>query len=437
MKKVVSFIIALFVFIGFTNAQTVVFDATDLSKFNDSESKGAPSKTFTKGDISLTFDVPGYSSNRTNKGVKWAGEYLALQGKANSDKYVTISCEMLSSSTSGLYIKKVRFNLAGTSVGGTATIGSAGLEVTNVESNALDPEDELFADIDDYNFEVEDGFSSISYITITAKLSAILNIQSVEVVYGLFKDEVTIDETAPDYKADSAYPYFNKNVYARDVTYIRDMNGKNWGTLCLPFAYTPKGQNFSVYRIEEGSFNKSSDPITLMLVNPNEEVPAGQPVIFYCKSKNLVVNAKNALLTTEKFDTDSIYTYDGMTRSHVDFDFCGTLKKTMISDGYYIKNNGFSYLTGSGTCKIKSYRAYIVPNASSSSARPRSLAFRVIDDESELFDNDATAVETIDFDDAEPEVLAIFTADGKQISELQKGLNLVKTTNGTKKIYVR
>ena len=430
MKKVVSFIIALFVFVGFTNAQTVVFDEATFSPFGSEASKGASSKSFVKDNVTLSFSVPGFGSNRTNRGVRWmdAKGYLALNGNSSNTGQIEITCNLShTADNANVYIKKIRFNLAGTSSGGKNVVGSTGLTNVGLTSDAINEGDELYVDVQDYSFEVEDGFSSISQFTITADLTTALNILSVEVVCGYFEDNITLSDT-------EAYPYMGKNVYARNVTYSRAMNGKNWGTLCLPFAYTPKGQNFSVYRIEEGSFNKTSDPITLMLVNPNEEVPAGHPVIFYCKSQNLVVSAKDVLLTTEGFE-DGIYTYDGKTRSQVDFDFCGALKETVISDGYYIKNNSFTYLTGSGTCRIKPYRAYIVPNASSSSARPRSLAFRVIDDES--FDNDATAVETVDFDDAEPEVLAIFAADGKQISELQKGLNIVKTTNGTKKIYVR
>jgi hypothetical protein len=429
MKKVVSIIVALFVFIG-VNAQKVVLDATTFGTFSNGTGKGLPNAEFVKGDVTLSFAVPGFDSNRTNKGVKWTGSYLALQGTSKTTGEVTIECKMSSSAVaSGLYIKKVRFNLAGTSIGGTPTIGSAGLEVVGLASDAQDSEGELFADVHDYYFEVEDGFSSISDITITANLSAVLNIQSVEVVYGYFEENVVI--------SDGSYDYVGKNVYVKNVSYSRPMNGKNWGTLCLPFAYTPKGQNFSVYRIEEGSFDKTSDPITLMQVNPNEEVEAGMPVIFFCKSENLVVKAKDVLLTTEVFDSDGVNTFDGETRSHLEFDFCGVIKEKVISDGYYIKNNGFTYLTGSGTCRIKPFRAYIVPNATSGSARPRSLAFRVIEDESELFDNETTAVESVETEEAEPTILGIFTADGKKVDELQKGLNIVKTTNGTKKIYVR
>ena len=107
----------------------------------------------------------------------------------------------------------------------------------------------------------------------------------------------------------------------------------------------------------------------------------------------------------------------------------------------FVSNNKI-YHTSDTEISLKPFRAYIPDFGEENNSRLRSgmsMDELLAESENDMFSSnaDVTAVETVETEEAESTVLGIFTSDGRQVDELQKGLNIVKTTNGTKKIYVR
>jgi hypothetical protein len=71
---------------------------------------------------------------------------------------------------------------------------------------------------------------------------------------------------------------------------------------------------------------------------------------------------------------------------------------------------------------VKAYRCYLTASANEAKAF--------------FFDNEATGINGVDTADAEIE--AIYTINGTRVNNLQKGLNIVKMSNGkTQKVYVK
>ena len=120
-------------------------------------------------------------------------------------------------------------------------------------------------------------------------------------------------------------------------------------------------------------------------------------------------------------DEDSYMDANGFVGTYVDYETTG---------GEYVLQNhkgkvAFYRVGDSGESAkptVKAYRCYLTASANEAKAF--------------FFDNEATGINGVDTADAEIE--AIYTINGTRVNNLQKGLNIVKMSNGkTQKVYVK
>ena len=433
MKKVVSLFIALFVVNTiniFAQKVELNYENTFASAFESANvpAKGTASISFSYGDVNVAIECIGYTT-RKHKGVVLDEDLGGLEFCGDPDEYgaakITLKLtEPDDPNARKKYIKKVIFETRGTS-------DIAGVRVTN---NA---ESENYVTVNNNTVEVEDGYSAISQFDIYFDFSEYVTFTGIKVECGYFDEELSL-------KDKDGYQYFGEYHYAKKVTYTRSMNSKKWGSLCLPFDFVVDDKNFSVYGLYNAGYNNSNVPVTLYKYATGKVVKAGTPLIVYCDAPTLVVKAQNVLVSTDNFNANGISTDDGVTVStNINFTLYGTIKSATMTDGIYVSNDKFYYLKSGSQCTIKPYRAYFILEGNTNDSRTRTIDFNVLDENDSEFNgfsfagsDDATAVESVDTD-AEETVLGIFTADGKKVDELQKGLNIVKTTNGVKKVYIR
>ena len=200
---------------------------------------------------------------------------------------------------------------------------------------------------------------------------------------------------------------------ASAATYTRTISNA-WGTICLPYA-VESDDNVTYYTT--GTI--SGDVLTLTSA---DKVPAGTPAI--CKFAATGENTIEAYPVPVNVCTDV-----APDTQNDDINLIGsftnqTIYATDVPNAYYISGGKFWHATG--TLTVKPFRAYFTTSGSSSSNK-----FDIA-----IGDDDITAIEALT-GEGDITVTAIYTADGKQISDLQQGLNIVKLSNGnTKKIIL-
>jgi hypothetical protein len=108
-----------------------------------------------------------------------------------------------------------------------------------------------------------------------------------------------------------------------------------------------------------------------------------------------------------------------------DIDFVGVYESGKVPTGsFFISDNTF-YRAADESNTLKAFRAYLTP----ANANVKSVGYTFGDD-------DFTAIEGVE--DAESEVVAVYGADGALRTGLQKGLNIVKLSNGkVQKVLVK
>jgi hypothetical protein len=439
MKKIVSTIIALVSFIN-VNAQRVEMNYENtfapIFEVRNISARGTANITLNYSDVIVSINCTGFTEF-SNKGVVIDDDHNCLEfvGDIEEEGAATFTVSLSDNAKqANKYIKKITFITRGnsdiTSVIGSNDAGSD-TDVKFVGTNRI---------------VVEDGYSAISTFEIDFTYSDYVQLKSIMVEYGYFDDELTL--------TDGAYDYFGDYRYVKNVTYTRSMNSKKWGTLCLPFNFVVDDSKFSVYTLLGAGLNNSNAPITLSKVANGTEMVAGTPMFIYCTKPELVVSAENVLLTTEDFNSSGlIYEYgstiaitdaeNNLLSPALNYTMYGTMKNVTVTDAIFVKNDTFYYLKSGSSTTFKPYRAYFTLEGNSAGARTRSLAFRVLDEdgnETDSFgftsDDDATAIDAMEAD-VDDQVIGLFTTGGSQINELQKGLNIVKTANGVRKVYVR
>jgi len=199
---------------------------------------------------------------------------------------------------------------------------------------------------------------------------------------------------------------------ATTATYSRDITNA-WGTICLPYEVE---SNDDVTYYTTGTIN--DDVLTLTSA---DVVPAGTPAIFKAAGSSITAAGSNVsvkgAVQAESVTNDDITLVGSFTKQ--------TILATEVSNAYYISGGKFWHATG--TLTVNPFRAYFTTNSASPSN-----GFSITVD-----DDNVTAIQALT-GESDVTVTAIYTADGKQIGELQNGLNIVKLSNGkTKKIMIK
>lgn len=208
--------------------------------------------------------------------------------------------------------------------------------------------------------------------------------------------------------------YPPKAFTATSATYTRNAPNK-WATICLPYAVS-SNENVTYYTA--GTIN--GDVLTLTSA---DEVPAGTPAICKFGSEgNNTINAANVNVVTgvqtESVTDDDITLIGSFTAKTID--------ATATTDNVYAISGG-KFVHATKTLNLKPFRAYFTTSGSTSS-NGFSIA---VDDDSITAINALTG-------EGEVTIASIYSADGKQVNDLQPGLNIVKLSNGkVQKILVR
>lgn len=216
------------------------------------------------------------------------------------------------------------------------------------------------------------------------------------------------------------------DITVGSVSYLRDMAGNQWGTLCLPFVINPNAySDCSFYQLI--SVDNEKKEIVLRRID-NQEIAAGTPVLV---RRNAAVYGISISATDAEM-ANSIQA--GSTAG--EFTMVGTLKTSddLANNAYIINNDKFwnvGELISNGkatTVKVGAFHSYLLANTTSPSAQARMLSLSIGDD-------DTTAIDVLNAaDNSEAE---IYDLNGHRLPDLQKGINIVKRGNKTTKVIIR
>ncbi len=209
---------------------------------------------------------------------------------------------------------------------------------------------------------------------------------------------------------------FPEGTTASNASYSRKFVNE-WGTVCLPFEMTAVPDVIQFYTIT------GIDEDELVL-EEMATVPAGVPVLAYVPEKSFDVTAKDAALKDVQV-SNSTYPLIGTYE----------YKEVSVTDDvnyYAISNNQFVQAVAdptattptAATISLGAFRAYFTAPTSNGA----NLRFPA---------GEATAIKAL-AGAGEVSVVGIYSANGVQQRSLQKGINVVKLSNGaTQKILVK
>ena len=218
--------------------------------------------------------------------------------------------------------------------------------------------------------------------------------------------------------SDNSYVYTGENPdfpEVSSVTYNRSMQNE-WGTLVVPFPITTgDSENYELYKLTGATEEK----ITLTKV---DVAPAGTPLFVRVKDiwSGLSISASN---TTVSGDIEEGSAAGGLQLTGV------YVATQLADDDYFISKNKFwlaGDLTNSDGVKVAPFRAYL--HSTLAGAKARSLSISI--------DEEVTAINALN---AITEGTAeCYDMNGRKLNGLQKGVNIVKMSNGkTQKVIIK
>ena len=219
------------------------------------------------------------------------------------------------------------------------------------------------------------------------------------------------------------------DITVGSVSYSRDMKDNQWGTLCLPFAINPNAySDCSFYKLSSVDDEKSE--IVLSRID-DSTIAAGTPVLV---RRNAAVSSISISVPSEGEGDGVVMSKNIQTGSTAgDYSLVGRLTTSddALTDNCYIINNdkfwNVGKLTNGGkTVKVGAFRSYLEANTSMAQARMLSLS---------IGGDNTTAIDVLNAaDDGEAE---IYDLNGHRLSDLQKGMNIVKRGNKTTKVIIK
>ena len=211
---------------------------------------------------------------------------------------------------------------------------------------------------------------------------------------------------------------------ATNISYTRAASTATWGSLCLPFDYTPSG--FDAYQLT----NMDEGNSTITLTQVSGQIAAGTPILYKKaeKATDLDIKATDASIVT--------IPVEGTATELSNLKLVGTYQeKTFTSDDnncFILKNNQLmnpaKLLANSKVKKVglKAYRAYVVNEGSTlSSAKAYNIA---------IYD-EATFIDQLNM--MTTEGAKYYDMNGCRTDGLKKGLNIVKKGEKTMKIIIK
>jgi hypothetical protein len=217
-------------------------------------------------------------------------------------------------------------------------------------------------------------------------------------------DILNLDETAESIgDVDGWYTF---------VTVNRTIKPNTWLTFVVPFNMA-KPEGWEVKKLAGSTMN--GDNITLTFSDA-DAIEAGVPYMVRVASDVNMIDVKDVTVNTILDNTET---------DHIDF--VGVYESGNVPTGsFFISGNKF-YRAADNTNAMKAFRAYLQPK---DGANIKAVGYS-------FDDVDATFIEGVE--SAETAVpVAVYGADGALREELQKGLNIVKMSDGkVKKVFVK
>ena len=192
---------------------------------------------------------------------------------------------------------------------------------------------------------------------------------------------------------------------ASNAYYTRE-NMNKWGTVCLPYAVT-SSESAQFYSIDgiDGDVLK---------VTALDNVPAGVPALVNVTNGAFAVRAQGVTLSDVKVSNSTTPLYGTYEYKDITADDAANY--------YAISNNQFVQATGN--IELGAFRAYFTAPKSS----PANLRIPA---------GETTAIEALT-GEGDATVVGIYSANGAQQRSLQKGINVIKLSNGkTQKVLVK
>ena len=222
------------------------------------------------------------------------------------------------------------------------------------------------------------------------------------------------------------------DITVSNVSYARDMKGNQWGTLCLPFAIKPSAYSDCNFYQLSSVDNENSEIVLSRIDDPT--IAAGTPVLV---RRNAAVNGISISVFSEEEGEGVAMSKIIQTGSTAgNYSLVGTLTTSdVLANNAYIINNDKFWNVGelisnekATTVKVGAFRSYLLANTTAPSAQARMLSLSIGDD-------DTTAIDVLNAaDNSEAE---IYDLNGHRLSDLQKGINIVKRGNKTTKVIIR
>ncbi len=197
-----------------------------------------------------------------------------------------------------------------------------------------------------------------------------------------------------------------KDIYIFKRAYIRSVGTGKYGTLCLPKAVALS--NATAFEIlgKQTAPDGNAESIVLGEIE-NSQLEAGMPYIFEASGDEIIAVMSGEAVAEAK-------AYNGLY---------GSFEMRSVDEGMYLLSNNAIQLCGTG-CGIKENRAYInmdeVPDYSGVSSAGRRIV--------EI--TGSGIVDCIAQESASREVVAIYDAAGVKRSTMQRGLNIVRYSDG-------
>ena len=214
---------------------------------------------------------------------------------------------------------------------------------------------------------------------------------------------------------------------ATTASYNRTMKeGTTWATLCLPFEVSLAGKNFRAFEL----LSADDATNTIELEEITTSIAAGTPVII---KMNEGQNALNFSVANKEIAHEVVSAADG------DYQLQGiytqkVFDKDADNNCYIVKGNKLmnpaKLLANTKVTKVvsKPFRAYMVDNSPSPAAGAKMFSIGFDDDSTTAIDT----LNTIANDKAE-----YYDLQGKRLNEPQKGINIVKRGNKTRKVIIK
>ena len=204
------------------------------------------------------------------------------------------------------------------------------------------------------------------------------------------------------------------------VMHTRAMS-TDWVTLCLPYEISTTNANCKFYKL---SNVVPSEKITLTEIT-EATIEAGTPVFVKRNDNNVnSIEFKATASNVEMIQTPTEQTAD---KGKLVGTF-NTMTLTKDDNGkcLFIKNNNmWSVTQANKDMKVKPFRAYIVPDTPISAPK---LSITIDGEATAISDALNTLIDT----NAE-----YYDINGRRISSLQKGVNIIKSGNKTRKVIIK